>query len=128
MTDKNGSEAISAHVEFAGRLTQWMERAGVPDEATQADLGVGFADILYAASEAQRILDQVVALDPTSLVGAEQALGHLGYLHALFLGEIKSHLEDLDQAWPVLEERLAAAAGLADDDPAQPPGGEDANA
>ena len=128
MTDKNGSEAITAHVEFAGRLTRWMERAGVPDGATQADLGVGFADILHAASEAQRVLDQVVALDPTSPVGAEQALGHLGYLHTLFLGEIKSHLEDLDKAWPVLEGRLAAAAGLADDDPARPPAGEDTNA
>ena len=113
-----GREAseVAAHVRFAGQLTQWMERAGVPDGPTQADLGVGFADILYAASGAQGVLEQMIALDPTTTTGADEALNHLGYLNALFLGEIRNHLEDLERAWPILEGRLVAAAGWQDDD------------
>ena len=112
--ERDDGGRISAHVQFAGQLTRWMERAGIPDGPTQADLGVGFADIVFAAAEAERALQLLVSTDPTQVAGADEALTHLGYLNALFLSEIKYHLEDLERAWPALEELLAARAGFHD--------------
>ena len=104
----DNQEAISIHVRFAGELTEWMAQAGIPDGATQADLGVGFADIIFAAGEAEAALRLLLQTDPRSPEGADKALTHLGYLNALFLSEIKDHLEDLERAWPGLETLLAS--------------------
>jgi hypothetical protein len=121
MSEPGGTdEAIRKHVAFAGRLTPWMERAGVLDGETQADLGVGFADIIFAASEAEKALKELVALDPQTVEGAREALSHLGYLHALFLTEIKDHLSDLERTWPVLEQHLVLTADFGDDDDDDP--------
>jgi hypothetical protein len=99
---------ISTNVRFAGELREWMAQAGVPDGATQADLAVGFADIIFAAGQAEAALRLLLQTDPRSPEGADRALTHLGYLNALFLSEIKGHLEDLEQAWPGLEMLLAS--------------------
>ena len=103
-------DEVKAHVSFAADLTSWMERAGVNGGARQADLGVGFADIIHAARQADRTLRELLATDPTTLTGADHALTHLGYLHALFLTEIKEHLADLEREWSVLEAELARRA------------------
>ena len=100
--------AINQHVAFAGELARWIERAGVTDAEAVGDLAVGFADILFAAATASRELEALIALDPTASAGAEAALAKLGYLHALFLTEIKPHVEDLERRWEMLEECLAA--------------------
>ena len=103
-------DEVKAHVAFAAGLTGWMERAGVNGGARQADLGVGFADIIHAARQADRALQDLVAPDPSTPAGAERALTHLGYLHALFLFEVKEHLADLEREWPALEAELARRA------------------
>ena len=100
-------DQVRSHVTFAAALTRWAERAGIPDGARQADLGVGFADITHAARQAEQTLRELLETDPQTAVGADQALTRLGYLHALFFTEIKHHLADLEREWPALEAELA---------------------
>jgi hypothetical protein len=100
--------AVDQHVAFAGKLARWIERAGVVEADAVGDLAVGFADILHASAAASRELDELLLLDPTSAAGADAALTKLGYLRALFLDEIKSHTEDLERRWDMLEGAVAA--------------------
>ena len=104
---RNHSNVVE-HVAFAGELSRWIERAGVTDSEAIGDLAVGFADILNASASASRVLEELIALDPNESVGAEAALTKLGYLHALFITEIKAHAEDLERRWDTLEECLGA--------------------
>jgi hypothetical protein len=90
-------------------LARWLERAGVPDRSV-GELAVGFADILNAASRASAELEQLLTLDPATPDGADAALTRLGYLNALFLSEVKGHVEDLERHWDALEGPLAARA------------------
>ena len=99
---------VQAHVAFAGRLAAWVKRAGVTDDAAIGDIAVGFADIIDGAARAKRELEAMLALDPRDPTDALQAIAHLGYLQALFIGEIKAHAEDLEARWPMLEECVAA--------------------
>ncbi len=46
----------------------------------------------------------MIALDPNESAGADAALTKLGYLHALFITEIKAHAEDLERRWDTLED------------------------
>jgi hypothetical protein len=101
--------ATDQHVLFAGRLARWLEKAGVADESV-GELAVGFADILNAASRASAELERLLGLDPTTAEGADAALTHLGYLNALFLSEVKGHVDDLERHWDALEGPLAARA------------------
>ena len=109
MTRSEDRAAIEQHVAFANALARWVRRAGVSEEAV-GDLAVGFADVLHAAESARPELEALLALDPTKPADADQALSRLGYLNALFLTEMKSHIEDLDRRWEELEARLLAVA------------------
>jgi hypothetical protein len=115
MPDPKDDTGVAAHVAFAGRLARWVERAGVTDGEAIGDLAVGFADILDAAARARPELDALLELDPRDPAGADQALTHLGYLRALFVGEIKSHADDLANRWTQLEDRLAATTAPEND-------------
>jgi hypothetical protein len=106
--------ATDQHVAFAGHLTRWLERAGMDSDAA-SEMAVGFADILNAASRAAPELEALLSTDPRTHGGADAALGRLGYLNALFLTEIKDHLEDLVNHWESLESRLLATAPDAED-------------
>src|SRR5690349_7231470 len=66
------------HVAFAGSLARWIERAGVDDGESRADLAVGMADVLNAATRAAQELEAMLQLDPQKPDGADQALTHLG--------------------------------------------------
>ena len=99
---------LERHVAFADALADWIRRAGVNDGEAVADLAVGFADTIYSALRAQLELESLLRLDPGTPEGADTALGHLGYLHALFLTEIKPHVLDLETRWETLEECLSA--------------------
>ncbi len=101
---------VAQHVAFVDELARWIEKAGVADGDAIGDLAVGFADILNASASGSRVLEELIALDPTGSAGADAALTKLGYLHALFITEIKSHAEDLERRWDVLEKCLAARA------------------
>ena len=105
-SSQHDDEAIRRHVEFAGALDDWIERAGVTDPEVIADLAVGFADVIHAAGSAKKELDALLAIDPTTPKEADAALQRLAYLHVLFLDEIKNHIADLEKRWPVLEQRL----------------------
>jgi hypothetical protein len=95
---------VAQHVAFAGELARWIERAGVTDADAIGDLAVGLAHILNSYANAKRGVEELIALDPNESAGADAALTKLGYLHALFITEIKAHAEDLERRWDTLED------------------------
>ena len=110
MTTPRDQGSLDQHVLFANRLSAWICRAGVSDGDAVGDLAVGFADVVYASATAAGELEALLSLDPTVPADAELALKRLGYLRALFLTEIKWHVEDLERRWDELEGQLSARA------------------
>src|SRR5688500_16035462 len=107
--------STAAHVAFAGRLSGWLRRAGVPDDAAST-AAVGFADILNAAGRAAPELEAMLELDPSKPEEEDKARGRLCYLHAIFLTEIKDHVDALATHWEAVEAPLLATAPDDDDE------------
>jgi hypothetical protein len=97
-----------AQVNFSNQVTLWLRHAGVNDEDARATLAVGIADVIHAMEVTTREFRGLLATDPSSEAGAEQALHHMALIGAYFFGEIKNHLEDMQRVWEtVLEEVIA---------------------
>lgn len=93
-------------VALTHKISAWTRSAGLSHVHVSVDL----ADIVAAASYAEQALQEMLALDVNDPAQAAEALDRLGQIHAWLFTELKVHLEQLEQKWPDLEERLAALA------------------
>lgn len=91
---------------LAGRLGAWLREAGVE----QSEVAVDFADTVMAGRSVEAILSRLVSLRPESPQDGEEALRLLGELHTWIFGEMKFHIQELERAWPRLEEKLGELA------------------
>jgi hypothetical protein len=101
MTD---SENAVRDVAFANRLARWLHAANVPT----TEMSVDFADVISAARAVQQDLEELMTLDVRQPDQADAALDCLGRIHAWLFTEIKHHVQEIENAWPELEERIAA--------------------
>lgn len=92
----------SSAVQQAERLGAWLKNAGVGESSAAVDV----ADILDASNHLQRLVDQLLALNPRNPVEAEQGLSLVTEMRAWMFTEIKPHLESLARLWDAIEARL----------------------
>lgn len=96
---------------LAERTSDWLDRIDLGDDEARTTLATGLVSILAAAEEARLLLDAVLATDPTRDAGdAEHALDLATELTGQLAGELRARLDDVERAWPVLEDRLLALA------------------
>ncbi len=98
----------SEHVALVGRISAWLERAGVQDPDHRATLAVGLGDTLRAARETAEALEYMLKEDPITTEGADRALTQSGIMSAWLFTEIQDHVSELAEVWETqLMERLA---------------------
>jgi hypothetical protein len=97
------------HVELVRSLESFFRAIGFDSEGT-TDVATDLADILYAATDAHRLVDGMLAADIENADDAKGLLQMAADIDVQLFTELKDHLESLEQAWPgVLDavERLA---------------------
>jgi hypothetical protein len=95
-------------VALTRRLNAWLDRIGAPQSEKRAELVVGLVDSLSASRQVADALSRLLAADPSTPAGAEDAMVEVGTMYAWLEGEMKPHLEELLAAWePILEHPLA---------------------
>lgn len=94
-------------VVLAGRVTQWLAEIGC--ESTGA--GVDFADCIAAGKRVEMLLSELLALAPANPSEARDALRVLGELYAWLFGELRPHLDHLEEIWEQLEESVENRIG-----------------
>jgi hypothetical protein len=95
-------------VALARRLNVWLDGIGAPRSEQRAELVVGLVDSLAASRQVADALNRLLAADPSTPAGAEDAMVEVGTMYAWLEGEMKPHLEELLAAWdPILEHPLA---------------------
>lgn len=99
----NESSSSIPKGELADQIAGWFRSAGIE----QSDIAVDVVDTIVAARKVEEILHKMLALRPNQPQDAAQALEHIGKLHAWFFSEMKYHLEELERAWPEIEERIS---------------------
>jgi hypothetical protein len=97
--------STEAEVALVGRLSAWLERAGVTDPEHRATLAVGLGDTLASARRTADALERMLRQDPTTEAGAEQALEQTGMMSAWLFSEIQHHVGELAAIW---DEQLVA--------------------
>ena len=108
------SRPPAEHVAFTAQIDRWLMAAGVANADDRATLAVGLADSLRAAGQIATALDALLATDPRSTSGADEALTHLARMHVEMFNELKDHVAEMEPLWEgVLVE--AVAARLPDD-------------
>jgi hypothetical protein len=102
---------MTSHLRLVRRLNRWFERAGVSSGKARAHLTIDLADSLYAAAQIKRLVDEMLASDPSTRRGSDRALKQAGRIDALAFTELKHHIASLQRTWePKLMERLAETA------------------
>src|SRR4051794_34914139 len=82
------------------RISDWLDRVDIEDEA-RTTLATGLASVLAAVDEARRLLDAVLATDPTrDADDAAHALDLATELTGQLAGELRARLDDVERAWP----------------------------
>lgn len=104
-------DGVAETVVLANRITAWLQRI----DADTTGAGVDFADSVAAGKKAEELLLQLVALDTSDPAQVRQAQDILGELHAWLLGELRPHLDHLEQVWETLEDALYLRAPDPDD-------------
>lgn len=94
--------SVTENVALARRLTTWLRAAGVK----HSEMAVDIADIIFAARDVAQSIEDMLVLQPNQPHEADKALEYVGKLRALLFSELKPHIEDLEQTWPELEQRL----------------------
>ena len=98
----HGHELRDDHVAFAKQLTAWLDKAGVRGPISGAD----FADIVFGARKVDGYLRELLQCDLQREGDVDRAATLLGAIHAWLFSELKSHLADLETAWPSIETRV----------------------
>lgn len=93
-------------VQQAERLAAWLRGAGVEDSGAAVDV----ADVLAASNHLQRLVEQLLTLDPRKPDEAERGLSLVTEMRAWMFTEMKPHLEALVGVWDAIEARLDALA------------------
>lgn len=102
MTDGVIHPDVAANVALTGRITAWLKAAGVK----RSDMAVDIADIIFAARDVAALIEKMIELNPQASDEADRAGAYLGMMHAVLFTEMKHHLEELEDGWPELEDRL----------------------
>lgn len=108
------SRKPSEHLEFTRSIDAFLSRIGVGSADERADLAVDLADTLYAARDVERMLSELLDVDPESPSQVDRALELTANIEVQLFTELKDHLLDLQQSWPILFEKLGAIAEQAD--------------
>lgn len=99
----SGSENdVHESVLLAGRVTAWLRQ--IDSHTTGA--GVDFADTVTAGKRIEKLLLQILALNTADPIQVREARSVLGELHAWLFGELRPHLDHLEQVWETLEDAL----------------------
>ena len=113
-----GNGGAGDRARLAERVSDWIDTLQLDDDAARTTLATALAAALTSAAECRALLDTLLSSRPVaSAAEAEQALTTLTELNIHLLGEIRGALDELEAAWPALEDRLIEL-GPDDDDPA----------
>ena len=85
-------------VALTDRLGGWLKAADCVNEPMRTDIAVGLADVLAAARRVQSGVEALLAVDPRNAADADRALSIAAELEAYLFGEMRSHLESLENA------------------------------
>ena len=86
-----------------GSFQPWLRKAGVTEITA-----VSFIDIVLASREVEEELREMIRLNPDRPEHVDRALSHLANMYAWLFTELDCHAAELRDAWPHLEQRLAA--------------------
>ena len=113
-----GNGADGDRAQLAERISDWIDSLELDADAARTTLATALAAALTSAAECRPLLDALLSSRPvTSAAEAERALIALTELNIHLLGEIRGALEELEAAWPALEDRLIEL-GPDDEEPA----------
>jgi hypothetical protein len=98
MTSRSDSRSVQRASTLLRRINRWLERVGVANPTTRANVSIDLADTLDAASLIRSHLRAILACSPTSRLGATRALQHWGTIDAQ-TSELRSHLGSLRRTW-----------------------------
>lgn len=103
---------------LAERISDWLDGIDLDDDAARTTLATSLSGVLAAAAEARRLLDQALGSDPLAdAAEADRALDLFTELTVHLAGELRSALDELEHAWPTLEDRLIELGP--DDEPSE---------
>lgn len=72
--------------------------------------GVDFADSVAAGKQVEKLLLQLLTLNTSDPMEARQVRSILGELHVWLFGELRPHLDHLEQVWEKLEDGIHLVA------------------
>lgn len=107
----NPEDEARETVELARRIRAWL----VEIDAHTTGAGVDFADAIAAAKEIEALVLRLLSLRTSDVAQAREARSILGELYAWLFGELRPHLNHLEQVWEKLEDALAVRAPEPDD-------------
>jgi hypothetical protein len=99
-------DTTSQHVELTRSIDRWLQQIDVGGPDAAADSAVDLADILHAAADVRSLLTELLATNPNAPSQASQALQLASNIEVQLFTELKAHLDNLEQAWPKVLERL----------------------
>ncbi|HET8650150.1 MAG TPA: hypothetical protein VFL95_08925 [Gemmatimonadales bacterium] len=92
---------------LAERISDWLDSIDLDDDAARTALATSVSGVLAAAADARRQLDEALRSNPLAdAAEADRALELFTQLTVHLTGELRNALDDLERAWPTLEDRL----------------------
>lgn len=89
------------------RISDWIDRLELEDDAARMTFATGLAAALAAADEARRRLETLLATSPLrDAAEADRALDALTELHLHLTSELPEQIESVTDAWMTIEDRL----------------------
>ena len=108
MTDPATSgDAAADRFRLAERISDWVDRLDLEDDAARTTFSIALASALAAADEARRRLDALLATAPLAdAAEADRALEELTELHLQITSELPEKIAEMTDAWTAIEDRL----------------------
>jgi phytoene dehydrogenase-like protein len=94
-------------IQLAERISDWIDRLDLDDDAARTAFATGLASALAAADEARRRLEALLRTAPLDdAAEADRALEELTELHLQLTSELPEQIAEMGDAWTAIEDRL----------------------